>query len=102
MIARVREAGLEQEAEVFSKSYWAWLRMTEAYVNAHPYVAKPEKGMTPISALTIVDFTFNHWAELVPGSPKLNDEKVLDDAARDEAWHHAEDLRMRREAGDDI
>lgn len=101
MIDRVRQAGLTREADVFSKSYWAWLRLTEAYVNAHPYVRNPESpSMTPISALSVVDFTFSHWAELVPGSPRIDDEAVLEAARRDEAWHREEDRRMRRAAGE--
>lgn len=85
---------------MFSTVYWGWYRLAQAYVSAHPYVANPEPGMTPISALTIVDFTYNHWSSLIPGSPKLDDEKVLREAAQDEAWHREEDRRMRRAAGE--
>ncbi|WP_306049304.1 hypothetical protein [Oceaniradius stylonematis] len=102
MIERVRSAGMPHEAEVFANAYWGWIRMAEAYQAAHPYVAKPEPGMTPISALTVVDYTFNHWADLIPGSPKLDDQAVLEDAARDALWHQREDRRMRIAAGDDI
>lgn len=104
MIERVRAAGLPDEADVFSNSYWGWIRMNEAYKYAHPYVANPEPGtgMTPISALTVVDYTHRHWSELIPGSPKLDDKAVLREAEADEAWHRQEDLRMRRAAGDDI
>ncbi|BCH33167.1 hypothetical protein MesoLjLc_50970 [Mesorhizobium sp. L-8-10] len=101
MIDQVRAAGLEEAAAMFSTVYWGWLRLTSAYVNAHPYVANPEKpSMTPISALSVTDFTFRHWAPQIPGTPPLDDEAVLAAAARDEAWHREEDRRMRREAGE--
>ena len=103
LIVQVRSAGLAEAAEVFSNVYWGWLRLTEAYVNAHPYVRNPEAPtITPISALSVTDFTLNHWAKLIPGSPQLNDEAVLSEAARDEEWHRQEDRRMRIDAGEDI
>jgi hypothetical protein len=102
-IAQVRAAGLMDAADIFSNAYWGWLRLTSAYVNAHPYVRNPEAPMmTPISALSVTDFTLNHWAPLIPGSPQLNDEAVLLEARRDEEWHRQEDRRMRIEAGEDI
>lgn len=101
-IEAVRAAGLEDEAHQFETLYWGWLRLTEAYVNGHPYVSKPEKGMTPLSALHVTDFTFRHWAPQIPGTPMLNDEAVLKEAADDEAWHREEDRRMRREYGEEI
>lgn len=103
LVEQVRAAGMTEAASMFETAYWAWLRLTSAYVNAHPYVANPEKPtMTPISALSVTDYTFRHWAPQIPGSPVLDDEKVLREAAADEAWHRAEDYRMRREAGEDI
>lgn len=100
MIERVRAAGLSEEADVFGNSYWGWIRMSEAYKYAHPYVANPEPGMTPASALTVVNYTQKHWSELIPGSPNLDDEAVLREAAIDEAWHREEDRRLRRDAGE--
>ena len=103
MIDAVRATGLVNEAEMFSTVCGAWWRIASAYVNAHPYVERPEPGgMTPFSALTIVDFTFRHWCGLVPGTPKLDDERVRREADDDEAWHREEDRRMRRAAGEDI
>lgn len=102
MIARVKEAGLEAEAEVFQNTYAAWIRLTSSYKNAHPYVIHPEGGRPPHAALTVVDYTLNHWSKRIPGSPQLDDEAVLKAAARDEAWHRAEDRRMRIAAGEDI
>ena len=103
LIANVRAAGLEDAAEMFRTTYWAWLRLTQCYVCAHPYVERPEPGgMTPISALTVTDGCFRHWAPLIPGTPLLDDERVRREAYADEAWHHEEDRRMRREAGEDI
>lgn len=102
LIEQVKDAGLTDAAEVFSNAYWAWLRVTSAYVAAHPYVRNPEPGMTPISALTVVDHTIEHWSALVPASPRIDDQAVLNEAAIDEAWHREEDRRMRREAGEDI
>lgn len=102
-IEAVRAAGLTDAAEVFENTYWGWIRVTQAYVFAHPYVANPEPpSMTPISALTVVDYSLRHWSGLIPGSPTLDDEAVLHEAAVDEAWHREEDRRMRREAGEDI
>ncbi|HEY8947994.1 MAG TPA: hypothetical protein VIM56_03820 [Rhizomicrobium sp.] len=101
-IDAVAAAGLADEAKLFETIYSAWLRLTDAYVNAHPYVGKPERSMTPISALSVTDFTLRHWAEKIPGTPKLDDEAVLREAAEDEAWHREEDRRMRRDAGDDV
>lgn len=100
MIERVRDAGLEEEATVFANSYWGWIRISESYRCAHPYVSKPDIGMTPISALTVVDYTFSHWASLIPGSAKLDDAAVRNEADLDEFWHKEEDKRMRREAGE--
>lgn len=100
LIEGVRAAGLSEAAEMFSTVYWGWLRLTEAYTYAHPYVAKPEPGMTPISALSVADYSFNHWAALIPGTAKLDDAAVLHDAAVDEEWHRQEDRRMRRAAGE--
>lgn len=99
-IQQIRAAGLNEAADIFSNVYWAWLRTTSAYVAAHPYVRNPDPGtgMTPISALTVVDFTIKHWSPSIPGTPRIDDEAVLREAAADEAWHRAEDLRMRREA----
>lgn len=103
LIDRVRAAGLGDAAEAFSNVYWGWLRLTSAYVNAHPYVANPEPPtMTPISALSVTDYTFRHWAAIIPGSPQLDDEAVLREADRDEEWHRQEDRRMRIDAGEDI
>jgi len=103
MIDRVKQSGLTIEADMFETVYWGWLRLTSAYVCAHPYVAKPEPpSMTPISALHVTDVTFKHWAPQIPGSPQLNDKSVLDEAEADEAWHRAEDRRMRRAAGEEI
>lgn len=102
LIEQVRKAGLEDAAKMFETIYWGWLRTVSAYVVGHPYVAKPEEGMTPISALGVVDFTLAHWALQIPGSPQLDDKGVLDDAAVDEAWHREEDRRMRRAAGEEI
>jgi hypothetical protein len=103
LIDQVYAAGLGEAADTFSDCYWGWLRLTSAYVNAHPYVAKPEgPTMTPISALTVTDHTLNHWAPLIPGSPQLNDEGVMRDAEADEEWHRQEDRRMRIDAGEDI
>ena len=102
MIERVKAAGLSEEASAFETTYWGWLRLTSAYVHGHPYVAKPEDGMTPISALHVVDYTLNHWGPQIPGTPKLDDEAVLNEAAADEAWHREEDRRMRRAAGEEI
>jgi hypothetical protein len=103
LIERVRSAGLNEAADVFSNSYWGWLRLTSAYVNAHPYVASPEPpNMTPISALSVTDFTLRHWAPQIPGSPQLDDKAVLEAAASDEEWHRQEDRRMRIDAGEDI
>ena len=103
MIEATKASGLTAEAEMFRTVYWGWLRITQAYVCAHPYVEKPEPGgMTPISALTVVDSTFKHWGELIPGTPGLDDERVRREADDDEAWHRAEDRRMRRDAGEEI
>lgn len=103
LVDKVRAAGLSEAADVFSNVYWGWLRLTSAYVNAHPYVRNPEAPtMTPISALSVTDFTLNHWASLIPGSPQLDDEAVIRAAEADEEWHRQEDWRMRRESGEDI
>jgi len=102
LIKQVRAAGLEEAAKVFETTYWGWLRFVGAYVCGHPYVSKPEPGMTPLSALHVADYTLNHWAPQIPGSPQLDDKAVLQDAADDEAWHREEDRRMRRAAGEDI
>lgn len=103
LIDQVRAAGLTEAADAFSNAYWGWLRITSAYVNAHPYVRNPEKPyMTPISALTVVDYTMNHWAPLIPGSPMLDDDRVMKNADDDDRWHREEDRRMRRAAGEDI
>lgn len=101
-IAMVRSAGLTEAADIFSNVYWGWIRLTEAYTYAHPYVGSPEPGMTPLSALSVTDFTFNHWSALIPGTAKLDDKAVLAEAAADEAWHHEEDRRMRRAYGEPI
>ncbi len=102
MVDAVRAAGLTTEAEMFDTLAWAWWRLTSAYVNAHPYVERPEPGgMTPTSALHVVDVVMRHWGQLVPGTPKLDDERVRREAAADEAWHHEEDRRMRRDAGEE-
>lgn len=101
LVEAVRSAGLTEAAEMFSTVYWAWLRVIGAYVNAHPYVAQPEEpNMTPISALSVTDYTINHWSPQIPGTPKLDDKAVLEAAAADEAWHREEDRRMRRDAGE--
>lgn len=103
MVERLKAAGLTAEAEMFETVYWGWLRVTSAYVHAHPYVAKPESPtMTPISALSVTDYTLNHWGPQIPGTPKLDDAAVLEEAAADEAWHREEDRRMRREVGEEI
>ncbi|MEZ2410491.1 hypothetical protein AB6806_27220 [Bosea sp. RCC_152_1] len=103
MIERIRAKGFSLEARMFETVYWGWLRVTSAYVHGHPYVAKPEAPtMTPISALSVTDYTLNHWGPQIPGTPILDDAAVLNEAAADEAWHREEDRRMRREAGEDI
>lgn len=101
-IRAVRDAGLSDAAELFSTIYWGWLRVTEAYTYGHPYVSKPEPGMTPLSALHVADYSLNHWAAMIPGTPKLDDEAVLRDAGADEAWHRDEDRRIRRECGEPL
>ena len=102
MIEEVRAAGLTEAAETFANAYWGWLRVVSAYVVAHPFVGWPEPGMTPTSALSVVDFTVQHWAPLIPGSPQIDDQAVLAAADADEDWHRAEDRRMRRAAGEEI
>lgn len=102
MVERIKAAGLVTEAAMFETTYWGWLRLTSAYVHGHPYVARPEPGMTPISALHVTDYTLNHWGPQIPGTPKLDDAAVLDEAAADEAWHRDEDRRMRRAYGEEI
>jgi len=103
LVDQVLAAGLTEAAEMFSNAYWGWLRLTSAYVNAHPYVANPEPPlMTPISALSVTDYTLNHWASVIPGSPQLDDEAVIREAEADEEWHRQEDRRMRIDAGEDI
>lgn len=102
MVERIRSAGFASEAEVFSNVYWAWLRVTSAYSQAHPYVRRPEPGMTPASALSVVDYTLRHWGPIIPGTPVIDDKQVLEAAADDEAWHREEDRRMRREAGEEF
>lgn len=103
LIDEVKAAGFVVAADTFETVYWAWLRLTSAYVAAHPYVAAPEPpNMTPISALSVTDFTFRHWAPLIPGTPALDDAAVLRESEADEEWHRQEDWRMRREAGEDL
>jgi hypothetical protein len=101
LVEQVRANGLAEAAKVFDRAYWGWLRTVNAYVAAHPYVGQPEPGMTPISALSVTDFTIRHWAPLIPGSPMIDDEAVMRAAADDEAWHRAEDRQMRIDAGED-
>lgn len=103
MINTIRAAGLTSEAEMFSIVYWGWLNIARAYVCAHPYVANPESpSMTPISALGVVDSSFEFWGEQIPGTPKLDDDRVRRETDADEAWHHEEERRMRRDAGEEI
>ena len=101
-VEAVRKAGLGEAADMFSTVYWAWLRTMSAYVAGHPYVGAPEDGMTPLSALHVTDTTIAHWAPKIPGTPMIDDQAVLDDAAADAAWHREEDRRMRRAAGEEI
>ena len=90
MLQRLRDAGLVEEADTLRNAYWGWIRLSSAYAAAHPYL-----GPVPIGH---VDDAMNHWSDLIPGSPHINDEAVLQDAARDEAWHEAEARRMWLEA----
>ncbi len=103
LVDSVRATGLTEAAEMFSTVYWAWLRLTESYTFAIPYVEKPEPGgMTPYSALTVPNFTLNHWGPQIPGTPSIDNDAVRKDAAVDEEWHRQEDRRMRRAAGEPI
>ena len=103
MIDAIQDAGLTTEAEMFSDVYWGWLRIAQAYVCAHPYVEKPELGgMTPISALGVVDSGFGFWSAKIPGTPRLNDARIRREAVADDLWHRAEDRRMRIEAGEEL
>ena len=71
MVDAVRGAGLATRLICSRTVYWGWLRIAQAYVCAHPYVAKPElPTMTPMSALTVVDSSFRHWGEQIPGTPQ--------------------------------
>lgn len=99
LIESVKEAGLIEAAEMFSTVYWAWLRITSAYVHGHPYVGHPEFKHHPKGALHVVDYTFNHWGPLIPGTPRIDDKAVLDDAAADEAWHRKSGLSLRTTVG---
>ena len=68
MVDAIRSAGLTTEAEMFSTVYWGWLNIARAYVCAHPYVEKPEPGgMTPLSALGVVDSMFQVLGRPDPG-----------------------------------
>lgn len=100
LIEQVRAAGLTEAAEMFETSYWAWLKVIQAYRCAAPYVEKPDPGHPPYSALSVVEYTIRHWGRLIPGTPSLDNEEVRKEAAIDEAWHREEDRRMRREAGE--
>ena len=102
IVQQVRDAGLTEAADLFSTTYWGWLRLTSAYVLGHPYVSQPDPGMTPLSALHVVDYTFKRWAPQIPGTPMLDDDRVREAADDDEAWHRAEARRMRIAAGDDF
>lgn len=102
LIESVRAAGLAEAAEMFGNVYFAWLRTIHSYVLGHPYVAKPEQGMTPIMGLHVVDYTLGIWGPQIPGTPSIDDAAVLREAAADEEWHRQEDRRMRRAFGECI
>lgn len=101
-IEAVRAAGLTEAADVFETVYWGWLRFTEAYVNGIPYVEKPEENMKPYQGLHVANFTLNHWGPQIPGTPKIDNEAVRNEAAADDEWHRQEDRAMRREAGEPV
>lgn len=100
LIGAVKGAGLDEAAELFETVYWAWLRTTEAYTSAHPYV--DDKDHHPRATLSIVDYTLRHWSPQIPGTPTIDDDAVRHEADIDAAWHFAEDRRMRRAAGECI
>lgn len=100
MIETVKSAGLTEAAEMFSNVYAAWIKTTQAYVFGHPYLNK--NGLSPFAAMHVVDTTFAYRADKIPGTPKLDDEGVLRDAADEEEWHRQEDRMMRREAGEPV
>lgn len=107
LIEKVKGAGLTEAGEMFSTVYWGWLRTMEAYRYGLPYVvdadaAKAEGIRSPASALHITNVIIAHWAPLIPGTPKIDNDAVLEEARDDAAWHQNEDYRMHREAGDDI
>ncbi|EFO31364.1 putative multidrug efflux protein [Roseibium sp. TrichSKD4] len=93
MIDRVKRAGLTEESDVFLNTYWAWLRIAQAYVAARPYITGPTGH---------VDAVMDHWPKLVPGTPQRDDAAVLQDALDDEECHRQEDRRLRREAGEEF
>ncbi len=104
MVERVRQAGLPAEADMLSTVYWAWFRTVSAYRHALPYVNDPgAQGIAHAEGmLNVVTYTINYWGPQIPETPAIDNDAVRREDAADEAWHRAEDRRMRRDAGEDI
>lgn len=104
LIKAVREAGMTEAAEVFSNAYWGYIRVSDAYRNGIAYVDAPgDCGCDRASGVMhVTTFTLDQWSPLIPGAHAIDNEAVRREDADDEAWHRAEDRRMRIAAGEDI
>lgn len=102
MIERVRNAGLAEEAEVFSNAYWGFVRTIGAYRHALPYVNDPAPTGcgNAEGVLHVTTYTVNFWQPKIPGCEPIDNEAVRREDRADEEWHRREDYRMRRDAGE--
>ncbi len=80
-------AGFHEQVKMYETLYAAWYRTVSAYQVAIPFVDDRKECATAEGAMHVVTWTINNWGPQIPGTPVLDNEKVRQELADDEAWH---------------